>query len=192
MSESLFTDPEDSSETAGDFQDEEDENVKVKEEEVPMEISTDGRYRRFNAEEHPVTPPEGEAKDGSSTVNTAGGNSVTPNLHPVLPATYLSPGPSTQIAFYFPTPAPVTHRKYRKRPKKFPCTECGKSFDQRTKLVAHERSHTGERPFSCSECGKDFAQKAHLVSHQKIHSGEKPYSCSECGKSFIEKALLSR
>ncbi|XP_073450373.1 uncharacterized protein [Aquarana catesbeiana] len=73
--------------------------------------------------------------------------------------------------------------------KPYLCYVCGRFFSRKTHLIEHERTHTGEKPFSCSECGKCFMQKSALALHQRIHTGEL-YPCPECGKCFTRVSHL--
>ncbi|KAM4034696.1 LOW QUALITY PROTEIN: uncharacterized protein ACNLHF_021375 [Anomaloglossus baeobatrachus] len=82
------------------------------------------------------------------------------------------------------------HQRVYKKKKLHTCSECGKCFTYKCKLVRHQRIHTGEKPYSCSICVKCFTRKSTLVTHERSHTGEKPFSCSECGKCFIEKSKL--
>ncbi|XP_021918204.1 zinc finger protein 420-like [Zootermopsis nevadensis] len=74
--------------------------------------------------------------------------------------------------------------------KKYICQDCGKSFPQKSNLIAHTRTHTGEKPFSCIKCGKCFGRRSTLQDHIKTHTGEKPYLCEECGKHFARSSHL--
>ncbi|XP_030752744.1 gastrula zinc finger protein XlCGF52.1-like [Sitophilus oryzae] len=83
-----------------------------------------------------------------------------------------------------------THLKTGPHEKKHLCVTCGKGFSQKSKLVIHERIHTGYKPYACGHCTKRFIKKDYLVLHERTHSGEKPFSCEYCGKRFTQGAPL--
>ena len=59
------------------------------------------------------------------------------------------------------------------------CGSCGKIY----------ATHSGQKPYQCSDCDKSFVNKSALISHIMIHTGEKPYQCKECDKKFSQKMI---
>ncbi|XP_069499119.1 zinc finger protein 391-like [Ambystoma mexicanum] len=79
------------------------------------------------------------------------------------------------------------------------CTNCEKSFIQRSQLLAHMRIHSEGEAFSCNVCGKGCSSQSSLIVHKRTHmserrykhsqhqkapTGEMPYKCTDCGKYF--------
>ncbi|XP_028256692.1 zinc finger protein 135 isoform X2 [Parambassis ranga] len=89
---------------------------------------------------------------------------------------------------------PSIRRKKQIRPlsHRFTCSVCNKSFAYQSKLMDHERIHTGEKPFICTACNKSFRTQAFLNNHLKTHSTARPYACGQCGKCFTKLQSLTK
>jgi hypothetical protein len=82
------------------------------------------------------------------------------------------------------------------RPFQCDWQSCTKSFNRKSDLQRHYRTHTNERPYACSipGCGKRFIQRSALTVHIRTHTGEKPHSCQhiDCDKRFSDSSSLAR
>ena len=74
----------------------------------------------------------------------------------------------------------------------FVCPTCIRKFHNKQRLNLHMLIHTGEKQFACSSCDRKFSRKDSLSDHIiNVHnSEEKPYQCSECGLKFSRKYRL--
>ena len=70
------------------------------------------------------------------------------------------------------------------RPFECDYPNCGKKFEDISKLSAHKRTHTGVKPFVCEICHKSFNEKGNLKTHLKFHSKIRPFKCPQCIKSY--------
>ncbi|XP_072160377.1 uncharacterized protein [Bemisia tabaci] len=83
----------------------------------------------------------------------------------------------------------VSTKRTRGSKEPLNCSYCSRSFQLKTLLSRHLRTHTEEKRFRCSQCPAAFAEKSRLHQHTLIHTNEKPFRCRHCPASF---ALLLR
>ncbi|XP_072279702.1 uncharacterized protein [Pyxicephalus adspersus] len=206
-------DPGDTQVTRRDItvEEEEEEPVRIREEEIPIVISTNGQYKSYSMGKDTAISPTGDT-EGDVSSNSLEEKSITLNFNSLPFTTDVISDPSTHGGWIFDCPSPITyhtahleggmfpdtdrgkcfteraelisHQRSRAVSKSYSCSECGKSFYQKVALINHARVHTGEKPYLCSDCGKYFSYRSALIVHKRIHTGVKPYSCNECGKSF--------
>merc|ERR1719264_2023947 len=76
---------------------------------------------------------------------------------------------------------------------KFACRVCLKLFTRNSDVKAHIlRVHCGDRRYPCTMCGKRFEESTHLRKHLYTHTGERPHYCALCSKGFQTSSDLKR
>ena len=81
--------------------------------------------------------------------------------------------------------------------KRFPCEHCGKTFSEKSRLLIHNRVHSGDRPYECDLCEFSCAQKDNLRIHKEFKhpmsgSLEKKFNCKICSAKFLTQGNLKR
>ena len=78
-------------------------------------------------------------------------------------------------------------RKYR-RPRKFPCAKCGKSYSTQKEVNTHfKETHP---PGKCDYCDHSFSCRASMLKHRYTHFGTM-IECDMCGKGFQFQSQLN-
>ncbi|EGI63285.1 ZN468 protein, partial [Acromyrmex charruanus] len=74
--------------------------------------------------------------------------------------------------------------------KKHQCEICSRQFSQKSKLFAHQLSHSGQQPFKCLSCDKGYASKSKLSAHMRLHTKINVHQCKVCDKIFSYPSYL--
>lgn len=85
----------------------------------------------------------------------------------------------------------VSHQRRMYKKKNLQCALCGLKFANSVELNTHEMKQHGSSGFQCKICGKTFTQKYSMINHVKyMHTEEKQHQCTVCGMTFRLKGGL--
>lgn len=90
------------------------------------------------------------------------------------------------FAFEWQLKGHLARHKQAKRPRGFPCENCGRSFRSETESSRHICKH-----YSCDNCEMTFLRERNLKFHKRIHDGQTVYSCDECEGLFGSRKRLT-
>ena len=76
-----------------------------------------------------------------------------------------------------------------KRPTRFHCRMCDKTYPRKVSLRHHMSTHSSYKPHKCAKCNLSFHRKDVVTKHVKIHS-ERKITCMICGSKFVENSSL--
>lgn len=74
---------------------------------------------------------------------------------------------------------------------RFKCETCSRLFSQKSKLVAHQVSHSRKKPFECINCGKSYSSRSKLTAHSRLHTQTNVHRCDICQKIFSYPSYLA-
>lgn len=72
----------------------------------------------------------------------------------------------------------------------FVCQLCGQLLKTIQGYEGHMRIHRNEKPFKCTDCDKTFIDKSSLAKHQRVHQNIRPYKCDQCPLKFKTNSAL--
>lgn len=87
-----------------------------------------------------------------------------------------------------------THSRTHQKKKHLKCDICSKTFGWEYSLRMHMQAHREDNPNKCLECGIKVFNKTALANHMKrVHANpDRPFSCEVCAKKFISKSELNQ
>lgn len=74
--------------------------------------------------------------------------------------------------------------------KKYPCTDCNKSFTRIHGLRYHMAKHADIKKFLCTKCGKGFHTSSGLRQHARSHKETAQFKCGFCNKTYKSRQSL--
>ncbi|XP_040977764.1 zinc finger protein 653 isoform X13 [Aquila chrysaetos chrysaetos] len=177
------------SDSDGDSDDEEDEVLGLKQEEVPLPAAEPPPQPPPEPPQEPPPPPPAEDPDGGdvsaiiyeipkepeSRRRSRRGRAPHPDpeeLPEPIACPYAGCGQVYVALSSFQNHVNLVHRKGRTQ--QCPQPGCGKRFYLANHLRRHMVIHSGVREFTCETCGKSFKRKNHLEVHRRTHTGETP------------------
>lgn len=81
------------------------------------------------------------------------------------------------------------HSKLHQLKKKYGCAQCGRKYDDETKLNHHMASHQS-KPYACNRCNKTFRSSHSCAKHQKLHGDHSRFNCNLCNRHFLSAENL--
>ncbi len=88
---------------------------------------------------------------------------------------------------------PKKPAKPRDRPYDKVCDQCGKAYQDTSKLNRHKNEVHLRRRFYCQHCPRDFRTNREVKQHvARDHLGRMDYLCDYCSKPFADKSAMNR